>query len=93
MKYRVLLIIQQQSISAADNTTVTEMRMNGHHNIIHNSLHTYAFNALQIKPSLMLTLTSILCSHDFMTPSELIGNVHIFIVALYYLLVNIKIFI
>ena len=38
-------MIWQQSISTADNTTVTEMRINSHHNIIHNSIHTYAFNA------------------------------------------------
>ena len=38
-------MIRQQSISTADNTTVTEMRINSHHNIIHNSIHTYAFNA------------------------------------------------
>ena len=38
-------MIQQQSISTADNTTVTEKRINSHHNIIHNSIHTYAFNA------------------------------------------------
>ena len=37
-------MIRQQSISTADNTTVTEMRINSHHNIIHNSIHTYAFN-------------------------------------------------
>ena len=36
---------RQQIISTADNTTVTEMRNNSHHNIIHNSIHTYAFNA------------------------------------------------
>ena len=45
MKYRTLVIIRQQSISRADNTTVTEMRINSHHNIIYNSIHTYAFNA------------------------------------------------
>ena len=38
-------MIRQQSISTADNTTVTEMRINSHHNIIHNSIHTYAINA------------------------------------------------
>ena len=38
-------MIRQQSISTADNTTVTEMRINSHHNIIHNSINTYAFNA------------------------------------------------
>ena len=26
-------------------TLVTEMRINSHHNIIHNSIHTYAINA------------------------------------------------
>ena len=46
MKHRALLMTQQQSISTADNTTVTEMRINSHHTIIHNSIHTYAINAL-----------------------------------------------
>ena len=34
-----------ERVSTADNTTVTEMRINSHHNIIHNSIHTYAINA------------------------------------------------
>ena len=38
-------MIRQQSISTADNTTVTEMRINSHHNIIHKSIYTYAINA------------------------------------------------
>ena len=57
-------MIRQQSISTAGNTTVTEMRINSHHNIIHNSIHTYAFNA-PVLSSAETFFNAYICSADF----------------------------
>ena len=81
-------MIRQQSISTADNTTVTEMRINSHHNIIHNSIHTYAFNAPVLSSAetffnayIAVLIPTIFSSHDFMILTELLGSVHTFIAA------------